>query len=225
MGMRLSEADHRRVTAAVTAAETQTDGEIVTIVARRSDDYHDVALLWAMLAMLLVLALLATFPHVIESVHGWFGDPWGEAASPGHVLLIAMAAMVVSFLAARLLFAWWPLRLALTPRSAKARRVRRKALALFRAGAEARTVASTGVLLYLSIDEHRAEIIADTAIHSRVDPAVWGDAMAALIAAVRDGRPADGMADAVTGIGAVLAEHFPRSAGDTNELPDRLIEL
>ena len=81
------------------------------------------------------------------------------------------------------------------------------------------------MLLYLSIDEHRAEIIADSAIHSRVDPSVWGEAMAALISAVRDGRPADGMANAVKQIGLVLAEHFPRSAGDTNELPDRLIEL
>jgi putative membrane protein len=225
MGMRLSEADHRRVTAAVTAAEAQTDGEIVTIVARRSDEYHDVALLWAMLAALLVLALLAAFPQVIDHAHSWFGDPWGEAPPAGHVLLIAMAAMVASFLAARLALAWLPLRFALTPRSAKARRVRRKALALFRAGAEARTIASTGVLLYLSIDEHRAEIIADSAIHSRVDQGIWGDAMAALISALRDGRPADGMADAVTAIGVVLAEHFPRSAGDTNELPDRLIEL
>lgn len=225
MRMRLSEADHRRVTAAVTAAEAQTDGEIVTIVARRSDDYDDVAWLWAALAMLLAVALLAAFPRAIDHVHEWFGDSWGEAVAPGQVLGIAMAAMAASFLVVRLALAWWPLRLALTPRSAKARRVRRRALALFRAGAEARTVASTGVLLYLSIDEHRAEIIADSAIHSRVDPAIWGEAMAALISAVRDDRPADGMADAVTRIGAVLAEHFPRSEGDTNELPDRLIEL
>jgi putative membrane protein len=26
-------------------------------------------------------------------------------------------------------------------------------------------------------------------------------------------------------VGAVLAEHFPKSHSDTNELPDRLIEL
>jgi putative membrane protein len=49
--------------------------------------------------------------------------------------------------------------------------------------------------------------------------------MAALIAAVKQGRPGDGMAEAVAQIGKVLAEHFPRSEGDTNELPDRLIEL
>ena len=33
------------------------------------------------------------------------------------------------------------------------------------------------------------------------------------------------MAAAVERIGAVLAEHFPRTAGDVNELSDRLVEL
>ena len=49
--------------------------------------------------------------------------------------------------------------------------------------------------------------------------------MAAVLTAVRDDRPADGMADAVAQIGVVLAEHFPRTGAAVNELPDRLIEL
>lgn len=49
--------------------------------------------------------------------------------------------------------------------------------------------------------------------------------MQALVAAVKDGRAADGMIAAVEQIGAVLTEHFPRSADDRNELPDRLILL
>ena len=67
--MRLSKEDHAKVAAAVAAAEQHTDGEIVTIVARRSDAYHDVGLHWAVLAMLLVLALLATFPGAVDAVH------------------------------------------------------------------------------------------------------------------------------------------------------------
>jgi putative membrane protein len=54
---------------------------------------------------------------------------------------------------------------------------------------------------------------------------VWGEAMAALILAVKDGRPGDGLAEAVAHIGKVLAEHFPKTSDDINELPDRLIEL
>jgi putative membrane protein len=223
--MKLTQADHARVTAAVTEAERATDGEIVTVVARESDSYHDVAGHWAVLGMLLALAVLATWPHLVELLHTLVADPWTEAATVQAALTTALIVAAIAFLICRALFAWAPLRMALTPRATRARRVRRRAVALFRTAAEQRTVARTGVLLYLSLAEHRAEIVADAAIHDRVSPDVWGEAMAALIVAVRDGRPGDGMADAVARIGAVLAEHFPRSPGDVNELPDRLIVL
>ena len=222
---RLSEVDHAKVTAAVTAAEAHTDGEIVTVVAGSSDKYHDVALHWSVLAMLLVLALLAVFPVVVERIHGLLTGGWDEVTSGSFYYTAALILLAVTFLACRIALAWRPLRLALTPGATKTRRVRAKALALFRTGAEKRTVAATGVLLYLSLDEHRAELIADEAIHGRVSEDVWGHAMAALVVAVKDGRPGDGMAAAVGEIGIVLAKHFPRSEGDTNELPDRLIEL
>lgn len=222
--MRLTEADHARVTAAVSAAEAETDGEIVTVVAGRSDAYHDVALHWTVLAMLLVLALLAWQPSPVEWLHAMLVDAWSDTP-PRWYLTFALILMAVTFLVARVILAIDVLRIALTPGATRTRRVHARALALFRTAAEKRTRASTGVLLYLSLAEHRAEIIADESIHSKVSADVWGEAMAALILAVKDGRPGDGLAEAVTQIGKVLAEHFPRSEGDTNELPDRLIEL
>lgn len=220
----LSEADHDLVTAAVTAAEAGTDGEIVTVVARRSDAYHDVALHWTLLAMLLVLALLAAWPELALAIHARVGDPWAPAG-PRELFTVALVLAALAFLLFRLLLIWRPLRLALTPPRTKARRVRRRALELFRTAAEKRTRAATGVLLYLSLDEHRAELIADESIHSKVAPELWGEAMADLVEEVKAGRPGAGMAKAVERIGAVLCEHFPRSPGDRNELPDRLIEL
>jgi len=223
--MRLTEADHARVTAAVAEAERSTDGEIVTVVARQSDAFHDVALHWAVLAMLLVLTLFAVWPQAVEWLYGWGGDAWTTAVPLRALFTIALIAVAATFLLVRLLLAATPLRMALTPPATKARRVRRRAVELFRASAEQRTRARTGVLLYLSLDERRAEIVADEAIHSKVAPETWGEAMAALVEAVREGRPGEGMAAAVTRIGAVLAKHFPRSEDDVNELPDRLIEL
>ncbi len=223
--MRLSEADHARVTEAVAAAEKTTDGEIVTIVAGQSDAYHDVALHWSILAMLLVMALLAWQPGVAGWFHGLVADPWAETAPLGGLYFTALILLVLTFLAMRVVLAWQPLRMLLTPGTTKTRRVHRRAMILFRIGTEKRTRAATGVLLYLSLDEHRAEIVADEAIHSKVSPDVWGEAMAALIVAVKEGRPGDGMAEAVRQIGIVLAAHFPRSIDDTNELSDRLIEL
>jgi putative membrane protein len=118
-----------------------------------------------------------------------------------------------------------PIRLALTPRHIKLQRVRARALSLFRVGTEAKTVGRTGVLLYLSMKEHRAEIVADEAIASKVSPEIWGDAMVALLEEVREGRVGAGMAEAVRQMGIVLAEHFPKGSENPNELPDRLIEL
>jgi putative membrane protein len=92
-------------------------------------------------------------------------------------------------------------------------------------GAEQRTAGRTGILIYLSMREHRAEIVAEEAIASKVSAEVWGEAMALMLPHLKDGRLAEGMAAAVTRVGEVLAEHFPRSPDDINEIPDRLIEV
>ena len=57
------------------------------------------------------------------------------------------------------------------------------------------------------------------------DDHTWGEAMTALLADVRQGKVGDGIAAAVERVGVVLAEHFPRSAANSNEIPDKLIEL
>jgi len=219
-----SEADRIRIGAAVTAAEANSDGEIVTVVSGQSDSYNDVVLHWAVLVLFLAVAVAAAIPGrlilLLDVVAGGW-DTW----TPGELIAILLVVLAVKFLIARWIFGLRPIRLALTPHGTKARRVRRRGLLLFRLATENRTRAKTGVLLYLSLAEHRAEIIADAAINAKVTPETWGEAMAALIEAVKDGRPGDGMVASIGKIGQVLAEHFPRSPDDTNELPDRLILL
>jgi putative membrane protein len=219
-----SEADRIRIGAAVTAAEANSDGEIVTVVSGQSDSYNDVVLHWAVLVLFLAVAVAAAIPGrlilLLDVVAGGW-DTW----TPGELIAILLVVLAVKFLIARWIFGLRPIRLALTPHGTKARRVRRRGLLLFRLATENRTRAKTGVLLYLSLAEHRAEIIADAAINAKVTPETWGEAMAALIDAVKDGRPGDGMVASIGQIGQVLAEHFPRSPDDTNELPDRLILL
>jgi putative membrane protein len=140
-------------------------------------------------------------------------------------MLMIIALLALAFLIVRLVLAWRPLRMALTPGATKSRRVRRRAIAVFKAAAERRTVGRTGILIYLSMAEHRAEIVADEAILKVTDDATWGEAMTALIVEVKQGRVADGMVAAIERVGTVLADHFPRSATDVNEIPDKLIEL
>lgn len=220
-----SEEDRRRVSDAVHAAEAGTSGEIVTIVADRSDPYHDAALQYAVLVLFLALAAYALFPDFYLGLVARIGGGWIEEPTTGRLLWWVWIGLALKFLGTRLILNWMPLRLALVPKSTRRRRVRRRAVDLFKVGAEARTTGRTGILIYVSLGERMAEIVADEGIHAKVAEEAWGAAMAALIAEVRQGRVADGMVAAVGQVGAILAAHLPRADDDVDELPDRLIEL
>jgi putative membrane protein len=224
MARKFTGAEHEVVTRAVAAAERGTDGEIVTIVTGWSDHYHDVSLYYAAAVMLAALGLFAAFPGLLDAGLHAFTNGWGEAER--HVELgLLVVVQAVLFLAVRFGFEALPFRGLLIPSAVRGRRVRRRAVQFFKASAEQRTAARVGVLLYLSLAEHRAEIVADEAIVAKVADDIWGQAMAALVDRIRAGDAAGGMAAAVERIGAVLGEHFPKTARDPNELPDRLIEL
>jgi len=221
----LSEDDHRRVSSAIAAAEATSDGEILTIVSQDSDSYHDVALHWAVAVMIALMAVSAWQSAALSILWDRLAGGWGEAPSAGQLIFAVMILSVLGFLLALLALKWRPLRLALTPGGTKTRRVRRRAIALFRAAAERRTTGRTGVLIYLSLAEHRAEIVADQAVTSVTTAECWGDAMAELIAELHAGRPAEGLALAVEEVGEVLTRHFPKSSDDVNEIPDKLIVI
>ncbi|MXO76212.1 hypothetical protein GRI40_13420 [Altererythrobacter aerius] len=221
----LNEAQHARISAAVAAAEEHTAGEIVTVLADRSDGYSDIQLGWAIAAATTALAVLTLFPDfflgIVDRVLGGWNHQW----HPQAVLSLALAIVILKFLAVWAIQFWQPLRFALIPGPVKKARVREAAVRKFKVGAERRTHGRTGVLLYLSMREHRAEIVADEAIASKVPAEVWGGAMADMLSHIREGRIAEGLIAGASDVGHVLAEHFPRSDDDVNELPDRLIEV
>jgi putative membrane protein len=225
MVMQLSDADRGKVAAAIAAAEAKSAGEIVAVATPISDAYHDVALHWALVPLFAVLAWAAWRPTALVWWYNALFGGWSPDPTLSQLLTLLMVFAALKFTIALLILKWMPLRLALTPGATKHRRVRRRAIATFQAAAAGRTAGRTGILIYLSLAERRAEIVADEAIHKIADEHTWGEAMTALIADVREGRPGDGICAAIERIGVVLEEHFPRQPGDINEIPDRLIEL
>jgi len=221
----LTDADRQKVSAAIAAAEAKSSGEIVTVATPISDAYHDVGLHWALVPLFAVLAWAAWRPTALVWWYDFLFGGWSPDPTMSQLLTLLTFFAALKFTVALLILKWMPLRLALTPAATKHRRVRRRAVAIFQAAAAGRTTGKTGVLIYLSLAERRAEIVADEAILKLTDDHTWGEAMHALIAEVREGRPADGIVAAIERVGTVLAEHFPRSAHDKNEIPDKLIEL
>jgi putative membrane protein len=216
---------HKIVSDAVAQAEGTTSGEIVTVLADRSDEYSDVALLWAAVAAFTVMSLFALFPLPFLNLWDGLIGGWLHEWTTGELATMVIALGLISFAIAWLVQLWQPLKFALIPGPIKSARAHDAAVKHFKVGAERRTHGRTGVLIYLSMREHRAEIVADIPIAEKVSAEVWGEAMADMLVEIRKGCIAEGMAAGVRDVGKVLSEHFPRGDDDQNELPDRLIEV
>ena len=221
----LDESQHKIVSDAVGEAELTTSGEIVTVLADRSDGYTDVALVYAAAIAFTAMSIFALFPQPFMSFWDVLIGGWMHEWTTGELASMTIALGLIAFIATWLAFLWDPLRFALIPGPVKSSRVHDRAVRHFKVGAEKRTHGRTGVLIYLSMKEHRAEIVADEPIAELVSAEVWGEAMADMLVEIRKGCTAEGIAAGVRDVGAVLSPHFPRGEDDENELPDRLIEL
>ena len=225
MAKYLNTDQHKLVSDAVAAAEQTTAGEIVTVLADRSDGYTDVVLLWAAALSFTVMSLFALYPLPFMELWDSLMGGWIHEWSTGEIASMTIALGLAAFVTAWAVQLWEPLKFALIPGPVKMARVHAQAIKHFKVGAERRTHGRTGVLLYLSLREHRAEIVADEPIAEKVNAEVWGEAMADMLVEIKQGKIAEGLAAGVRDVGAVLSEHFPRADDDVNELPDRLIEV
>jgi putative membrane protein len=201
----ISGSDKTRIADAIRAAEARTAGEIFCVIARHSSDYRLVPIAWAA-----AVALLTPLPLV-------YLTSW-----PAAVIYLCQLAV---FLVVALALSHPKLRFHLVPRRAKRDRAHSEAMRQFFAQGLDKTEHRTGVLIFASVAERYAEIVADAGINEKVTPQVWDRAINELTTAITAGRPADGFVDAVEQCGAVLAAHFPPGALKRDELPDKLLEI
>lgn len=201
----LSADDRARIREAIARAESATSGEVFVVVAGESDDYRFVPLVWAALA-----ALALPFPLL-----------WLTPLSPAVVFGLQLAVFILLAVA----FSLPEVKPAIVPLSLKQLRVRALAEQQFLAHGLHTTEARTGILVFVSLAERRAEIVADAGIAAKVDQAAWDAAMADLVAGASAGRLGDGLVTAVQFAGDVLARHFPPYPHDRDELANDVVLL
>jgi putative membrane protein len=197
----LSAAEASRVAEHVARAERSTAGEIVVVLAERSAGYERQRVAVSFTATLLTAIALYTFAPVIPEL-------W---------VLCAEAPIMLLF--------WWlsglpVLTRRLVPVGVRREAVRARAEQSFLEQGVTETRERSGVLLFLSEAERRVELLADRGIHERVGTEDWQALVNAVVEAIRTGQAGAGIASAVDAIGARLAQHFPPSLDDVNELPD-----
>lgn len=201
----ISTEDQARLAHAIRDVEAETSGEIVLVLAEQAGHYRAVPLLWGFLA-----ALVTPWPLI-----------WLTSIGTSRIFLIQLAVALVLSLA----LSWPKLRYALVPRSVKQAQAHEAASREFLRRGITRTREKTGVLIYLALAEHHAEILADTGIADRIDAEIWADIVADLISAIRAGRMTEGLIEAIRRTGAILAEHAPPRLDDVDELPNKVIIL
>lgn len=202
--MPITPEDFNEVADAIRDTEQRTSGQLVCVLARASSSYAHFPLLWAS-----ALALLLPWPLI-------YLTQW----SVERIFLLQAA----TFLLAGLLFSWMPLRLFLVPPRVRRYQAHRTASEQFLVRNVGHTSNRCGVLIFVSLAEHYARIIADEGIAQQVDHSEWQECIDELLAEVRNGRIAAGFIAAIDHVGSVLAEHAP-SDGSPNPLPDRLYVL
>lgn len=198
----LSPHDRQRISAAIQAAERRTTGEIVCVLARHSAEPT---------ALPIVLAAL-----------GALALPWLLVGLTTLPVLVILSLQVALFVMLAAILCVPRLRVGLLPKATRQAIAHRAAMEQFILRGIGRTEGRTGVLVFVSLAEHYARIVADEAIASRVAQAEWQSAVDALIAHMREGRIADGFVEAIERCGGVLAAHFPATADERSELPDRI---
>lgn len=187
--MPISKEEHDAVAAAIRGAEERSCGQLVCVLAHASSNYAHVPILWAS-----TLALLLPWPLI-------YWTDW----SVQRIFLLQLAL----FLVAGVALSWMPLRLALVPRPVRQARAHRAAVEQFFLRHVSHTQNRSGVLIYVSLAERYARIIADEGIAAKVPNAEWKAAIDALVAHMRDGRIASGFIAAIERCATVLATHAP----------------
>ena len=203
--------EQKQIREAVQLAELKTSGELVPMVVCESDSYPLAAVrggtLVASLAALIGTPLIA-------------GQFWLEPNN----LWVFLALFIPVFLLSNLIIKTFPAcRRWFVFRSEKDEEVQNAAFTAFFTEKLHKTKDANGILIYISLFEHRAWIIGDSGISERIPQEQWQEAITLITEGIRKKKQCQALCRAIAMVGDILEKEFPIKDGDMNELHDLII--
>lgn len=204
----MKDKDFERVSFAVAKAEHTTTGEIVPMIVRRSSAIGHVVIILS----LLILALALTLDFDQLETFDFVDSHWV-------VLGFAVVSFGLALGLARIptLQRWFTM-----PADLLFQVERRAELEFHRKGLGA-TKGKTGVLLFVSLMERRAVVLADESIAKKLPKNTWDEICKLMVSGIHQGLPAEGMISAIQRSGELLSKEFPAHGENPNELSNQLI--
>ena len=199
--MTISPSDAARIEAALRAAQARSSGQIVCVLAQASSSYEAMPVVWSAL-----LALVAPWPLLAFT-----------EISAERIYLLQMTLFFVAIA----LLSLPQLRMSLIPARVRRGNAHRAALEQFMLRGVGHGAERNGVLIYVSLAEHFARVIADDGAAKAIRQSEWQAILTQLLKDMKTGAPADALIGAGLKCGDLLAEHFPPHEGATQPMLHR----
>lgn len=197
-----SQADAEKISQVVAVAEQSTEGEIVPMVV------HSSVPRWPTSALIMMAMIIL----------GLVVNDLLELAGLGFFLaLIVSVALGVLLSKVDQLHRW------IAPEAWVREEVAEMAELEFYRTRIHHTQKKTGILIFISLQEHRVIVLGDEAISTKLAQGTWTELVQLISQGMRNGQAASGLEAAIQRCGQILAQHFPRSVSDQNELSNRLL--
>ena len=197
--------EKKKISEAIKAAEKLTDAELVTVLAKQSDDYHYIPTLWAAIVALFSPGFIALTPFWLEL---------------GEIIL----GQILIFISLGLLLRAPQIMFRLIPKSVRQWRASNMARRQFLDNNLHHTANETGILIFVSETERYVEIIVDRGISKHVDDSQWQDIIHKLTEQVKKGQTLEGFLDCISSCSTILQKVAPITK-EKNELPNHLIVI
>jgi len=224
-----SEEENARIRSAVEKAEANTSGEIVAMVVDHSNSYREAEILGAVLTAAFfgfLVEIAIQFGFFWVSAAGWDSGAGldAERVLYGVSLWTYIPLVLILFFPIRLLFRKYErLKLPFVSRKRIDEAVRERSVRAFFEKGLYRTKDETGILIFLSLLEHKVWILADRGIDSKIPHEQWTGLAQELSLGMREQRACAALCSVIGSCGEALASHFPRKSDDTNELADHVL--
>lgn len=200
-----SDEERELIRLSVESAEAGTSGEIATMVVDHSDRYREAEVLGGI--------LLAGLAAVIIAVATQHTTIWSYLPL---TLLLSYPA--------RLLFNRFPgLKFPFVNKRRMMHAVRERAVRAFFEKKLYKTRDENGILIFISILERKVWILGDRNIDRKIPHETWQALAREVSTGIRERRASEALCAVIEKSGRILAEHFPKTANDVNELPDDLL--
>lgn len=204
----LKPTDLEKISEAVKRAEHKTSGEIVPMIVHRSSVIGHVPLMFSLVFLVLILVFEIPQLDVFEELNAYW-----------LLFFVGIGSFTLGQVLSRSL---WMQRM-FVPVKDQHIQVQERALIEFYQQGIGKTAEKTGILLFISVMERKAVVLADEGIARRLPQESWQHICASLVEGIKCEQTCEAMVSAIHKSGELLAQHFPARAENKDELSNQLI--